>query len=373
MEGYPSLEDRMELAKRSVKKVKEFVQIFEMANLMTAIGRYDDARAFYRHILAEYQSPTIYNNLGIVTVLEATEHFTKADKQVYRMPLELDLRFKIGGRGFGGQTKWEQLLDEAIRYFDFAIGMNADYAPAYLNKACAYFLRKDYPKAKFYATVEAIGRANNAQQLYPKTAVDADILAALITYEENANATTKQAALAALDAILQKDPSNLIADYNRKVLAGDPLPTPDPKQGKSISVNDMDGASGLDLFVENAEFEGPNPDLDLKLSGEFTFRKWGSETSGHKNSTIYYAKPPFGATSKTRIYLQISNTGADLPLRGRFKPGETTKADILGYPIMKVPKSVRSLPNGEVLVYNSLLLFFDEAGVLQRWGRYYTK
>lgn len=367
MEGYPSLADRKTLAKRSIKKVNEFVQLFEMANIMTALGRYDDARAFYRHILSEYQSPTIYNNMGIVTVLEATEYFEKEDKQVYRMPLELDLRFKIGGRGFGGEEKkWMPLLREAIRYFDSAIGMNADYAPAYLNKACAHFLLKDYSKARFYAVTEAIGKANANTDLYPNTTVGANMLAALITYEENISETTKQQALNALDAIIKQDPNNLLAAYNRAQIAGEGLPQPDTRKGRGPTGNSMDGVDDLEVYVVNNEFDY---DLEKELSGGYIFRKWDTEERGLKNSVVYFCQPPRGSKTKEPIKVQLGKVGAKLPLRGGFEVGKSTKAEILAK--YKEPKLVRNLPNGEIHIYREVLLFYNEKGVLQRWGIYY--
>ncbi len=364
MEGYPSLDDRKALAGRSVKKLNEFVELFEMANIMTAIGRYDDARAFYRHILGEYQSSTIYNNLGIVTILEAIGHFEKKDNQLYRMPLELDLRFSIGGRGFGGEEKWRALVKEAIRYFDYAIGMDETYAPAYLNKACGYFLLKDFGKAKFYAGTEAIGKANAQKDIFTKTIVDADILLALITYEENANETTKQVAIDALKAIVDKEANNSVAAYNLAVLEGTGVPKPGTG-GRGPSGVEVDGIEDLKVFVENNEFDS---NVEKELSSGHLFRKWEGDKFKLNQSVVYYCKPPRGSSLKTPIKVQLAATDYEGRLPGGIKKG-SLKADILAK--YKAPKMTRNLPNGEIIIYNELILILDEKGALQRWAVYY--
>lgn len=52
--AYPSLNDRKALAQKSEEKLKDLVRVFEVGNLLAAIGQYDDARVFFKHILIDY-------------------------------------------------------------------------------------------------------------------------------------------------------------------------------------------------------------------------------------------------------------------------------------------------------------------------------
>ena len=181
MAGYANKEDRKALAQKSVDKVKELVDVFELANLLTVVGKYGSASALYKYVLLDYQAPEIYNNLGVRTVLEALTYFSESEKK-YRLPLELDLTFGTGSKGDGFAQKdsiRKSLLQEAITYFDNATSLNSGYAPAYLNKACAYLLLDDEKRARFYANVEARQAAKANPKKYRETLFNVRVLLAL--------------------------------------------------------------------------------------------------------------------------------------------------------------------------------------------------
>ncbi len=192
-EKYPSLSDRQSMGRRSAEKMAQLVEVFDMANLLTAIGNYTDAYAFYYYVLMVYQSREIYNNLGVTAVLDAMQYFGPAELK-YRFPVELDLT-STATRNVLAAPNRDSLLRQALLHFDAAISLDPHYAPAYLNKANAYALLKDYNRARFYAGVEA--RQTALKHNYPKTALDADVLTgildALESQEEKAQATLKAA------------------------------------------------------------------------------------------------------------------------------------------------------------------------------------
>ncbi len=366
MKGYADRSDRKALATRSLKKLDDLIEVFEMANLLTALGRYDGARAFYKHILIDYQSKTIYNNLGVLTVLEALgKHFAENERK-YRMPLELDLSF--GGSSKDGFSERERkrraLLMEAIRYFDNASSMDSDYAPAYLNKACAYFLmggEENIERAKFYAGVEAKQKANlkKNDNEFKKTVLDVEVLLALI---EEQNSETKEAAKKRLEAI--KDQSS-IADYNLIIMNGGT-----PKKGRKEDGpedEEIDGIEHGDIytFVRNNKRERK----EQELFGEIDFRGW--ENMGQlKNSQIYAFKPPSGAGDD--VYIHITKPG--YPGKTTFddyEVGKTTREEITDE--YGEPNFSLGLVAGEIMVYEEFLFIMDGNGKISRWANWFEK
>ncbi|MBK6997258.1 MAG: hypothetical protein IPH31_20935 [Lewinellaceae bacterium] len=152
-EGYVTRSEREGMSKTASERMKTLVDVFEMANMLTAIGRYDDANLFYRYVLMEYQGREMYNNVGVTYLLFALKEYFKEDELKFRFPIQLDLAMATH-RGSDETKERNRLLEQAIQHFDAAISMDPNYSPAYLNKACAYALMDDNARAYFYADVE---------------------------------------------------------------------------------------------------------------------------------------------------------------------------------------------------------------------------
>ena len=381
MRGYPSLKDRQTLATRSVDKLKGLVEIFEMANMMTAIGRYDEARALYRQILGDYQGREIYNNLGIVTLLEAKSYFEEKDMP-YQLPVELEAGFAASGRGFGDNIEEtrKQLLNEAVTYFNYAIGLDVGYAPAYLNKACAYFLLGDIPRARFYAETEAVAKAQDAPNRFANTPTDVEILAALLLNAEG----NKSEAITALKSIMSKDDENSIAAHN--LMKIDPSYShSSSKKGRAPNTR-IDGVKdGLNTFWMNWELDY---DFEKELNGGIRLARWSghSEVAEVKEaltySTFFALYPSDRASDTDPVFLHITNPDYKGIFRKNMrKPSDNTRVDIkVGSPRSDLvdvfrgdPDKVIGLPNGEMMIYKSLILFVqrdtrDGPLTLRRWA-----
>lgn len=381
MKGYPSLKDRQTLATKSIEKLKGLVEIFEMANVMTAIGRYDEARALYRQILGDYQGREIYNNLGIVTFLEAKSYFEEKDMP-FQLPIELEAGFAASGRGFGDniEATRKRLLNEAITYFNYAIGLDAGYAPAYLNKACAYYLLGDIPRARFYAETEAVSRANAQPSRFANTPTDVEILSALLLNAEG----NKTEAIAELKKIMERDDENSVAAHNLMEL--DPSYShSSSKKGRAPNTR-IDGVKdGLNTFWLNWELDY---DFEKELNGGIRFARW----SGHSEvdevkealtySTFFALYPSDRANDTDPVFLQITNPDYTGIFRKNMrKVSDNTRIDIkVGSPRSDLidvfrgePDKVIGLPNGEMMIYRSLILFVqrdakDDPLTLRRWA-----
>jgi hypothetical protein len=158
LSGYPSFEERKRVANDVQQEVNKLIDVYEAANYMSAMGQYKISNLCYKYILNVYQSPEIYNNLGILTTLEAANLALKSDdKFVY--PYELDWASRLSrSRGTETINPEEQaqrivLLKEAQNYFQKATDINANYLVAKINKLCV---------------LTQLGKAEEAVQFYTK-------------------------------------------------------------------------------------------------------------------------------------------------------------------------------------------------------------
>ena len=215
VEGYPSLSDRRAMSRSSADKVEELAKVFDVANLMaitaTSALEYQIAQYLYEYILNDYQSRELYNNLGVLATYEALTYFPENEVK-YQFPLQLELELKSARGGDGIIEKREALLLKAVNYFDYAIGLDAGYAPAYLNKACALTLLKDYGRARFYAETEAAAKAGSDDKYM------AGSVAVLLGIISGREGKTKEAEKYFDQAITL---GSSLGEYNKKVLLGE--------------------------------------------------------------------------------------------------------------------------------------------------------
>lgn len=141
--GYPSFEERQNVAKEVQQKVSDLIKVYETANYLAALGQYDFARLCYEYILEVYQNREVYNNLGILSALSAAD-LTSKDVDDLIFPYEMDWSTRLSrkkSRGTGTLTDYAQaqritLLKKAQTYFETAIRMDKTYLVAPLNRLC---------------------------------------------------------------------------------------------------------------------------------------------------------------------------------------------------------------------------------------------
>jgi tetratricopeptide (TPR) repeat protein len=343
--GYPPLQDRKLMSQQTNKKIELLADVFDMANLLTAIGAYSEARVYYEYILKDYQSREMYNNLGVAALLEVLDD----DNQPFFFPVELDLRSRAGR---GGQAeKRTRLLQLAIQHFDAAIGLDPDYAPGYLNKACAYALLEDYNRAKFYATIEASERALKSGAT--KTASDVQVLLGIIAHAqgdvEGAKKLFQQEA----------DKKNALAAKNLQVLLKEPETSTGGSFAGGLKAETIDSIS-LNQFERNLQFE---KETVQKLSESMRLMQ---HNPAGKNSKIYISRndTPDGLSLK---YFHLTKTGYTGKTAAGIALGDNQAAIIQAY---KKPIKTIETPTGSLLVYKKLIFILNEEGKLVRWVHY---
>ncbi|MFN0034863.1 MAG: hypothetical protein ACKVUS_07350, partial [Saprospiraceae bacterium] len=347
MTGYAPREDRKELSRRTVQKIEGLIDVFEMANLLAIIDFYPEARQYYHYVLREYQSREVYNNLGVLAVLEARRFFGEAEFK-YHLPVELDLK-SVGAKD---PTPKEiearnKLLAEALRHFDSAISLDPNYAPAYLNKACAYALLKDMPRAQFYAEVEAQQAAANSKT--PEAASDARVLLGILAAMRGDNGQAQKT----LEGEMAH--KNALAGTNLKILLGQELEPPKPTLSKPESIDDVD----LDEYKNAAKSIAKTP-IDSGLTfhqdlppGSKSKIFMTTKESSRPSIFFHITEPKYGGQSARNISI-----GAD-------------RATIVDTNAYGAPMRALKTPRGEILRYEKVIFVLGPEGKLERWVNYF--
>jgi tetratricopeptide (TPR) repeat protein len=349
MFGYESKEARQEMGREAEARMNQFIDVYEVANLLVALNRYADARIVYKHILQQYQGREVYNNLGVLTVLEAMEYFSQADKQ-YRLPLELDLSFNSAAKSVEDTEAFRgQLLIEAMGYFTSAISLDRDYAPAYLNLACTHYLLEDDDRARFYAGVEAARKAKVNPERFPNTGANAEVLLALIDIRGG----NESAGIERLSAVSNK---SALAAANLLTAQGKEAPAVDRAVAdRSISWT-VDGLKAKDLLTAT---QNTGKSTRLDFFGDAGLNIWTRD-----NARVYRFSPAI-SSRRPKVSFAITNSGHTEETRDGFKVGSPGKdiTDRFGQPARK-----QTTVAGEIWVYDAAILIMDMEGKLKRWA-----
>ncbi|MFN4253896.1 MAG: hypothetical protein ACK4Q5_02680 [Saprospiraceae bacterium] len=168
--GYPSLPERKAMSCNSQAKLHSFEAAFEMANLLTVLGEYQEAAAYHRLILREFQSREIYNNAGVLAMLAALRLSENSRTPLF-FPLELDPLSRFGNnRKSATAANPAELMTDAESYFSKAAALDPDYAPAFLNLGCVHAYLGNLDDAAYYAR-----KAMRLSQQQNRTDLQADV------------------------------------------------------------------------------------------------------------------------------------------------------------------------------------------------------
>jgi tetratricopeptide (TPR) repeat protein len=292
-------------------------------------------------------------------MFEAMNYFEKNDPELkYKLPIELDLSFNSGTKG--GATDIdkkkirEAMIREAIGYFDSALGLDPDYAPSYQNKACAYYLLGDFTRATFYAETEAKIRAEMDTIKYGKTGIDAQVLLALIDIQ-----TGKTTAGTRKLKRLRSESS--IARHNYRIAESLPAIGKDSEDGPEWEI---DGEADVYLKFRNSK-----KSKDLKIFEADKLRVYDNPEDGFEHSKIYRYKPKAG-DERPDAYFMITDPDYPGETWDEFKVGSKRKDIVTEY---GRPNKTLETVNGEMMVYESMILIMDAKRRLSRWVLYLEK
>ena len=322
-------------------------QLLETAYLLTAISRYEDAHAYFAYILRDTQLVQLYNNAGIVSILDALSYFRPTEPEVkFRLPVELDLEL-VGTRDLKSfEDIRNEKLQTAISHFDSAILLNAGYAPAYLNKACVYALLNEFDQAR--SLLDSITKFPD----YEKTGIGALVLQGILFARQN---DSTQAVEIFKNAAAK---GSMLAEHNLNILQGTVPPAKKPVSGFGLAATEKIDGNALDDPYNIPEF---NPASQLDLSNQISFYN-----NLHPGPNSYFYLNYNAATGRQTYFLL---TGPDYPgtTTEKLSLGADSAAIAAAYP---TPLRTVETLTGELRIYKSIILFLGHDHQLERWALY---
>lgn len=382
--GYPTLPERVALAKESLRRAQELVYMFETAGYLAALQRYEEAAVFYKAILKEFQSREVYNNAGVSKVLNSFQFFWYQETELrFVYPLELDAQSRLADNEYRKKVlndsvptsaediaRREGLLQEAIQLFEQASVLDPGYATAVLNKACAYEILRQYRQARYWAE-EALNMATSLQQ--PQVHTDATMLLGIIAANQADNIAAKQYFDLATAA------GSTLAELNRRILNGEAL-------GKEYEHSRLDMIYAIALSLNDPPPTERIEQVDLKKISSLVFNTslTVAEDPNRHLSAILGIKNFDYSTLLAFSYQVDRVTEGDTGIKNSLTGIHSTTSDYPGKTAMGIqlgdskthvleqygqPEGAIHLTRGDLLIYftNGLIFQIDMAGRVMGW------
>ena len=152
--GYPSLEERVNIVRKTTAELAELTPLFETAKYLTAIGRYAEAISFLEKVASKFETRELYNNLGALHILHFLDQlpnpkmitefeFPVAFDSDFRAPDHKDEKIEFWEVASPGmywikvEPCWISFLQHQMekprKYLRKAINLDKKYATAHLN------------------------------------------------------------------------------------------------------------------------------------------------------------------------------------------------------------------------------------------------
>lgn len=360
---YPSLEERVTIAKTQDSLVSTYIKIFETANYAMMTQEYDLAVECYDYVITKFQSREIYNNYGVALYLQGVS-MADPDDIKYIYPIEIDLssiKNSKGSKGMGDDIT--AIFEKAIEMFGHAIDRDKKYYTASLNTACVYSVLQNFRKAKFFAE-EVIYEADKEKDKY--TILNAKLIIALVNdLDENGS---KEKAISMLDELIEQ--GHLLAEVNKQIMEDEDL---NEIEFANLPLKWMDGAT-KDVNAGN-----PYPKKE-KLTGvsRYSISALQTEISTKQEEHLKFGRSGeilIGNFEDSRLYFIPGDKfwlyHATKPnYKGKTELGITLgadKKDVLSK--YGAPESVNTTRQGMILSYpkSRLMFLLDHSDKVSQW------
>ena len=267
--GYTSKNDRISLAERNQTRIVKLSNVFEMAGLLTIVGKYMEAYAYYGYLLNKYQSRELYNNAGLTCMMLAGS-MLDSESLKFDLPGVMDLEFSGDSRSASTFDQVNKLINEALIHFETCIIMNKTYLPAYINKVSVYILMAvNNPQSEIRNIALTNGNhiidieLAELKMLHPESDYDRYedevlILKSILAYFGNDKSTSINLMTKASDM------GNKVAKKNLAILNGSIMTPVSPDKVLKVNIDGMTAAQFLssDLVSRN----------QTKIDEDYTFR-----------------------------------------------------------------------------------------------------
>jgi tetratricopeptide (TPR) repeat protein len=358
LSGYPSKKDRIALSDRNKDQIAKLSYMYEMAGMLTVIGKYKEAYSYYGYLLNKYQSRELYNNAGLTCMMLANSLLHK-DSLKFDLPGVMDLEFS-GARSSTSFDEINKLVNEALTHFETSIIMNKTYLPAYINKSSTLIIKaiNNTESNIRQITLKTVSHILNEQceelkilnpELdFEKYQDEIHILRSILAYFQNDIQTSKLLMAKAVDS------GNETAKKNLAVLNESPITAHTPEKVTKISIDNMTAEKFLtsQLVSRNLTM------IDSLNIFRFMDRK---------NENYKFLTHEFKGNDQDLGYdlaFMVSKNTFTNPFLGELKLGSDKKTviDALGN-----PKRAISHFNGEILNFNnSLIIITNQEGKVEK-------
>jgi len=369
---YPPLKERQLIATQTHEKLKQLIDVFEMANLMAAIRQHDIAFTYYDYLLKTFQSREVYNNAGVVYARAAIGMFRKETlKFIY--PLELDLQSRLGEQSRGVATNKadrEVFIRNAIDHFRRAHLLDRGYTRGLLNEACALALLAQSIMEPPVAAVQQ----PEAKDLLLEAGIRARQVIRLAGKSDDQEAINNARILLGIVAILEGDKATAknnfdqagngqLAKLNKTVLDQGSLPKPQPTSEEGFEVEETIG----DKSITDQSAELPEWETDLLISGGRNRMKFKAAHLSGGSSILQHSL----GTGRKFVLATTANKGYNGETALGISIGASQDDVIDAY---EQPNYYTPVSGGTVMVYeNSRLAFLIQEGKVARWYLYLLK
>lgn len=359
--GYPSLAQRKAIAKESMAKLRPFMKLYDTANYLTALEKYNFALKYLGYIIKDFQSRELYNNLGVLSTLAAMDFFTLDELNNFRYPIELDVESRLQAiRGEDDEIAFaeklavrKRLLDDAADSFNKTLVLDKNYPIALLNLACVYTLNESFMDAEYFSA-KALQLAQDEK--WAKTKSDIIVLQGIIAAKQNDQKKAKE--LFEKAAML----NNYLATYNLKKLLGEELTNKTQPSKPLMSMPKLIDGVNIDAEVNslyNGDFVA---DFSTEINNDITF--------GYKNFSNSQLFTHLLLQENQYIFIHATNATSEKTNKGI---GITsTRENIIDK--YGSPYRIQESSKGQILVYYkpNHIFFLDKDGVVTEWAVFRT-
>lgn len=373
--NYPSLEERININKRTEKELATLINLFETGNLLTAVGQYKEAIFCYQEVLKKFQSREIYNNLGVLYSLAFLDKVDPS-KVKYAFPIELDIKSRLDATKNIEQHNLAELLDAAMEHFQFAINKDPDYAIGHLNLANAHslkaiFTKDDLIKEQQLALAEAFALSTlvlaHQGKASKKTKADIEITRGII----KAIQSDKASAESFFNAAMQIIPDYQLAKSNLDFLAGK---SPIKSITINLAANNSERIENQSLATIKSSVIFEKKSSDEKQHTRIYKGEKGSSTLEHSKVLTYRYNEQSGGLKIQRI-LSFHLTNPDAPssiaTEKGIRLGDQRSSIVAAEAYGEEYKEIQ-LGDGTWLIYpqHKLIFELDDSQRLRRWSVY---
>lgn len=137
MTGYPSREERIQLADEQARKANGLAMGFDAGLFFLLKRDYTVAQRCFDFVSEEMPIKEVLNNVGLCQFLRATQVMTLRETP-FRYPFEMETSNRLRQPdNRGSDLDKVALLKQAVSYFQQAIDLDETYVTAYINQASA--------------------------------------------------------------------------------------------------------------------------------------------------------------------------------------------------------------------------------------------